>query len=45
MLCYIPSLDFFCENNPEPWPVVFCRPLANEDLFFHNDYGILYVWK
>ena len=20
---YIPSLHFFCENNPEPWPVFF----------------------
>ena len=30
---YIRSLHFFCENNPEPWPV-FSRPLANEDLFF-----------
>ena len=30
---YIPSLHFFCENNPEPWPA-FSRLLANEDLFF-----------
>ena len=42
---YIPSLHFFCENNPEPWPVFFFRQLANEDLFFYNDHGILYVWK
>ena len=41
---YIPSLHLFCENNPEPWPVFF-RQLANEDLFFYNDHGILYVWK
>ena len=20
---YIPSLHFFCENNPQPWPVLF----------------------
>ena len=30
---YIPSLHFFCENNPELGPV-FSRPLAEEDLFF-----------
>ena len=30
---YIRSFHFFCENNPEPWPV-FSRPLANEDLLF-----------
>ena len=41
---YIPSLHFFCENNPESWPVFFSsigrwRPL------FLNDHGILYVWK
>ena len=41
---YIPSLHFFCENNPEPWPVFF-RQLAHGDLFFYNDHGILYVWK
>ena len=41
---YIPSLHFFCEKNPEPWPAYF-RQLANEDLFFYNDHGILYVWK
>ena len=41
---YIPSLYFFCENNPKPWPVFF-RPLASEDLFFYNDRRILYVWK
>ena len=35
---YIPSLHFFCENNPEPWPV-FSRPLANEDLFFSTIMG------
>ena len=40
----IPSLYFFWEKNPEPWPV-FVRPLANEGLFFYNDHGILYVWK
>ena len=39
---YIPSLHFFCENNPEPWRVFF-RPLANEGLFFYNDNGILYT--
>ena len=41
---YIRSLHFFCENQPEPWPVFFSsigrwRPL------FLNDHGILYVWK
>ena len=35
---YIPSLHFFSENNPEPWPV-FSRPLANEDLFFSTIMG------
>ena len=35
---YIPSLHFFCENIPEPWPV-FSRPLANEDLFFSTIMG------
>ena len=35
---YIPSLHFFCESNPEPWPV-FSRPLANEDLFFSTIMG------
>ena len=31
---YILSLDFFCEKNPKPWPVVFFRQLANEDRSF-----------
>ena len=44
---YIPSLHFFCENNPEPWPVFFFVhwQIKSEDLFFYNDHGILYVWK
>ena len=41
---YIPSLHFFCENNPEPWPVFFSSIGRWRALFF-NDHGMLYVWK
>ena len=48
---YIPSLHFFCENNPEPWPVFF-RQLANEDSFcitimgsYTSENNCSYQWR
>ena len=42
---YIPSLHFFCENNPEPWPVFSRSSIGKWRPLFLNDHGILYVWK
>ena len=30
-------------GNPEPRPIFFFRPLANEDLFFYNNLKIIAV--